>query len=68
MDREVILYAGAPGIAALTALQAAVEDGKFHIVGIILLERLLYVLGIRFNLRRNRGTKNDSASYSSYDI
>ena len=54
MDQIVIPYAGAPGIAALTALQAPVEDGKFHIVGIILFERLLVCAGHPIHLRRNR--------------
>ena len=63
MDQIVIPYAGAPGIAALTALQAAVEDGKFHIVGIILLERLLVCAGHADSPPGETvWTKNDSAS------
>ena len=44
VNEVMVADAGAPCIAALTALLAAVEDGKLHIVGKMLLERLLVSL------------------------
>ena len=41
MNQIVVPDTGPPGVAGRAALQAAVKDGKIHIVGIILLERLL---------------------------
>ena len=40
MDQVVIPDTGAPGLARSTPLQAAVKDGQFDVVGVILLEGL----------------------------
>ena len=41
MDQVVVADAGSPCLARSAALQAAVEDGQFDIVGVILLKGLL---------------------------
>ena len=40
MDEVMVPDAGAPGLARSTPLQAAVKDGQFDVVGVILLEGL----------------------------
>ena len=44
MDQIMIADAGAPGMAGITLLVAAVENGKFDIIGIALFKGLLCVV------------------------
>ena len=40
VDKVMVADAGPPGLAGGAALQTTVEDGKFNIIGVALLERL----------------------------
>ena len=41
VDQVMVAHTGPPGVPRQTALMTAVEDGKFHVVGIALLVGLL---------------------------
>ena len=46
MDQIMIADAGAPGMAGITLLVAAVENGKFHVVCVILFIGLFAFMGV----------------------